>query len=159
MKRNGEVLTHILWLSYTSWKFLSALLGPADICHQCVFGGTRYKNPDPVMFPFLPSSMVFLYNYLCSPATPRPPLLLSHWFSISVSTSSVKRHLEMWSWGHRGCSYSSQWLENIIDNYYLRTEPGVLQFMGSQRVGYDWVTELNWTDVADSIISFFFMAE
>ena len=24
--------------------------------------------------------------------------------------------------------------------------PGVLQFMGSQRVGHDWVTELNWTD-------------
>ena len=25
--------------------------------------------------------------------------------------------------------------------------PGVLQFMGSQGVGHDWVTELNWTDV------------
>ena len=24
--------------------------------------------------------------------------------------------------------------------------PGVLQFVGSQRVGHDWVTELNWTD-------------
>ena len=24
--------------------------------------------------------------------------------------------------------------------------PGVLQFTGSQRVGHDWVTELNWTD-------------
>ena len=24
--------------------------------------------------------------------------------------------------------------------------PGVLQFMGSQRVGHDWATELNWTD-------------
>ena len=23
--------------------------------------------------------------------------------------------------------------------------PGVLQFMGLQRVGYDWATELNWT--------------
>ena len=25
--------------------------------------------------------------------------------------------------------------------------PGVLQFMGSQRVGHDWATELNWTEV------------
>ena len=25
----------------------------------------------------------------------------------------------------------------------------VLQFMGSQRVGHDWVTELNWTELAD----------
>ena len=24
--------------------------------------------------------------------------------------------------------------------------PGMLQFMGSQRVGHDWVTELNWTE-------------
>ena len=24
--------------------------------------------------------------------------------------------------------------------------PGVLRFMGSQRVGHDWMTELNWTD-------------
>ena len=24
--------------------------------------------------------------------------------------------------------------------------PGVLRFMGSQRVGHDWATELNWTD-------------
>ena len=24
--------------------------------------------------------------------------------------------------------------------------PGVLQFMGSQRVGHDWVTELHWTE-------------
>ena len=26
--------------------------------------------------------------------------------------------------------------------------PGVLRFMGSQRVGHDWVTELNWIDRA-----------
>ena len=25
--------------------------------------------------------------------------------------------------------------------------PGVLQFMGSQRVGHDWATELNWTEL------------
>ena len=26
--------------------------------------------------------------------------------------------------------------------------PGVLQFTGSQRVGHDWVTELNWTELS-----------
>ena len=40
---------------------------------------------------------------------------------------------------------------------------GVLQFMGSQRVGHDWVTELNWTEVCHSFsskeqVSFNFMA-
>ena len=26
--------------------------------------------------------------------------------------------------------------------------PGVLQFMGLQRIGHDWVTELNWTELS-----------
>ena len=31
-------------------------------------------------------------------------------------------------------------------SWWWTGSPGVLQFMGSQRVGHDWVTELNWTD-------------
>ena len=31
--------------------------------------------------------------------------------------------------------------------------PGVLRFMGSQRIGHDWVTELNWTDLWSSSFS------
>ena len=30
-------------------------------------------------------------------------------------------------------------------NWWWTGRPGVLQFMGLQRVGHDWVTELNWT--------------
>ena len=30
--------------------------------------------------------------------------------------------------------------------WWWRGRPGVLQFMGSQRVGHDWATELNWPD-------------
>ena len=40
----------------------------------------------------------------------------------------------MWVWVNSG---SWWWTER----------PGVLQFMGSQRVGHDWVTELNWTEL------------
>ena len=29
--------------------------------------------------------------------------------------------------------------------------PGVLRFMGSQRVGHDWVTELNWTELIEMV--------
>ena len=29
--------------------------------------------------------------------------------------------------------------------------PGVLQFMGLQRVGHDWATELNWTETAKGL--------
>ena len=28
--------------------------------------------------------------------------------------------------------------------------PGMLRFMGSQRVGHDWATELNWTELSHS---------
>ena len=38
-----------------------------------------------------------------------------------------------WVWVNSG---SWWWIER----------PGVLRFMGSKRVGHDWVTELNWTD-------------
>ena len=30
----------------------------------------------------------------------------------------------------------------------MDNRPGVLRFMGSQRVGHDWATELNWTETA-----------
>ena len=32
--------------------------------------------------------------------------------------------------------------------------PGVLQFMGLQRVRHDWATELNWTDWRSSILTY-----
>ena len=33
-------------------------------------------------------------------------------------------------------------------NWWWIGRPGVLQFMGSQRVGHDWVTERNWTVIS-----------
>ena len=33
-------------------------------------------------------------------------------------------------------------------SWWWTGRPGVLWFMGSQRVGHDWVTELNWTEVS-----------
>ena len=32
-------------------------------------------------------------------------------------------------------------------SWWWTGRPGVLQFMGSQGVGHDWATELNWTEV------------
>ena len=40
-----------------------------------------------------------------------------------------------WTWG---CVNSRRW--------WWTERPGVLRFMGSQRVGHNWATELNWTD-------------
>ena len=50
-----------------------------------------------------------------------------------------------------------RWLDDITDSmdmslsnsgsWWWIGRPGVLRFMGSKRVGHDWVTELNWTEL------------
>ena len=51
----------------------------------------------------------------------------------------------MWVWMNSG-------------SWWWTGRPGVLQFMGSQRVGHDWMTELNWTEwlMMLNIFSFFY---
>ena len=55
----------------------------------------------------------------------------------------------------RGCRGWDGWMASPIQrtwvwvnfrSWWWTGRPGVLQFMGSQRVGHDWATELNWTD-------------
>ena len=38
------------------------------------------------------------------------------------------------------------WVSVNSGSWWWTGRPGVLQFMGSQRVGHDWTTELNWTE-------------
>ena len=45
-----------------------------------------------------------------------------------------------------------RWVWVNSGNRWWTGKPGVLRFMGSQRVGHDWLTELNWTEVA-SVVS------
>ena len=42
----------------------------------------------------------------------------------------------------------TQWTWVCVNSrsWWWTGRPGVLQFMGSQRVGHNWATELNWTD-------------
>ena len=38
------------------------------------------------------------------------------------------------------------WIRVNSRSWWWTGRPGILQFMGSQRVGHDWVTKLNWTE-------------
>ena len=55
--------------------------------------------------------------------------------------------------GDRGCdawmASPTRWTWVWVNSgsWWWTGRPGVLQFMGSQRIGHDWVTELNWTEL------------
>ena len=51
---------------------------------------------------------------------------------------------EMAGWHHR-LWWAWVWVNS--GSWWWTGRPGVLQFTGSQRVGNDWATELNWTDI------------
>ena len=45
------------------------------------------------------------------------------------------------------------WVWVSSGSWWWTEKPGVLQSMGSQRVGHDWVTEKNWTDIECEIMT------
>ena len=47
----------------------------------------------------------------------------------------------------------TQWTWVLVDSgsWWWTGRPGMLRFMGSQRVGHDWVTELNWTETLHEV--------
>ena len=44
------------------------------------------------------------------------------------------------------------WVWVNFGSWWWTGRPGVLQFMGSQRVGHNWATELNWTELLYNIV-------
>ena len=56
---------------------------------------------------------------------------------------------EMVGWHHQ-----LTWVWVNSRSWWWTGRPGVLQSMGSQRVGHDWATELNWTEPQSSSINF-----
>ena len=47
------------------------------------------------------------------------------------------------------------WVWVNSGSWWWTGRPGMLQFMGSQRVGHDWATELNWTELKVSKCEFY----
>ena len=52
---------------------------------------------------------------------------------------------------------TTQWTRVYVDSgsWWWTGRPGGLRFMGSQRVGHDWATELNWTELVYIYLSFY----
>ena len=70
----------------------------------------------------------------------------------------------IWGRRRRGCQ-RMRWLDGITDSMHMGLcrhqelcwtgRPGMLQFMGLQRVGHDWATELKWTELSLNCCIFF----
>ena len=44
------------------------------------------------------------------------------------------------------------WVRVNSGSWWWTGRPGMLQFMGSQRVGHDWANKLNWTEASLSLL-------
>ena len=59
---------------------------------------------------------------------------------------------EVVGWHHQLNGHDFGWTPG---SWWWTVKPGVLRFMGSQRVGYDWTTELNWTELFSKLVNHF----
>ena len=91
-------------------------------------------------------------------------LLNSNWSSNTLATSceELTQWKRPWCWeglgaGREGDDRGWGWMASPTwwtwvwmnsGSWWWTGRPGMLWFMGSQRVGHDWVTELNWTDTS-----------
>ena len=102
-----------------------------------------------------------------SPGCSLEGLMLKDWFwswnSVILATWCEEHQVKTaWYWerlraegegedrGWDGWTASpTQWTWVWVDSvsWWWTGRPGMLQFMGSQRVGHDWATELNWTEL------------
>ena len=71
----------------------------------------------------------------------------------SLSLFALFPHLyamKWWDWMASLTRWMWVWVNS--GSWWWTGRPGVLQFMGLQRVRHDWVTELNWTDLSYYIL-------
>ena len=50
-------------------------------------------------------------------------------------------------WSLSSLRFTQTWVWVNSESWWWTGRPGVLRFMGSQRVGHDWVTDLIWSDL------------
>ena len=69
---------------------------------------------------------------------------------VTVSFLIFEPHSAYLYWKNNTFFLRFQWTSVWVNSgsWWWTGRPGVLQFMGSQRVGHDWATELNWTELS-----------
>ena len=95
---------------------------------------------------------------------------ISFYFSFTLYKGSLVLHFLPLDWYHMhiwSCWYFSwqSWFQLMIHpaqhfiwytlhrgSWWWTGRPGVLRFMGLQRVGHDWATELDWTELNWSLL-------
>ena len=66
-------------------------------------------------------------------------------------SKNTRNNKGWWTCGEKGNGWVASltrwtWVWVNSGSWWWTGRPGVLWFMGSQRVGHDWATELNWTE-------------
>ena len=74
-------------------------------------------------------------------------LKLQYFGHLMRKVDSLEKTLMLGGIGGRRRRGGWTWVWLNSRRWWWTGRPGVLQFMGSQGVGHDWATELNWTDV------------
>ena len=109
---------------------------------------------------------LWCWRLLWVPWTARRPVLGVHWKdwcsgwnsnTLATSCEELTHRKRLWCWeglwaggegDDRGWDgwMASTWVWVNSGSWWWTGRPGVLRFMGSRRVGHDWVTELNYLD-------------
>ena len=131
--------------------------------NHTVPSGPRWPHPHREAFPDFISlqglSAPILVSFSSIPSKEHPGLVSFRmdWLGLLAVQGTIKSLLQ-WAGGegdNRGwdgwMASPTQWMWVCVNSgsWWWTGRPGVLRFMGSQRVGHDWVTdwtELNWTD-------------
>ena len=134
---------------YSRGKYTDIL--PTAFCHFSFFFGIPWS--------FIETFILVNWSDMSTPAI----LCWFCWFIILATSCEELTHWKrLWCWeGLRAGGEGDDrgwdgWMASLIrwtwvwvnsGSWWWTGRPGVLQFMGLQRVGHDWVTELNWTEL------------
>ena len=159
----GQIIRS-LWLRFVlpaSWTWTQTDLSKVGIYWliNCGVGEDSWESlglqGDPTSPFWRRSALGFLWKDWCE-----------SWNSSTLATSceELTHWKRLWCWEGLGAGWEGDdrgwdgWMASLtwwtwvwVDSgsWWWTGRPGVLWFMGSQRVGHDWVTELNWNVMND----------